>query len=40
MAERDKGPLFMMYPFDGHPELRGAVHYSRAIWQLRHLEVM
>lgn len=40
MAVRDKGPLFVMYPFDGHPELQGAVHYSRAIWQLRHLEVL
>lgn len=39
MAVRDKGPLFVMYPFDGHPELNGALHYSRAIWQLRRLEV-
>ncbi len=39
MAVRDKGPLFVMYPFDAHPELRSAVHYSRAIWQLRSVEV-
>lgn len=39
MAVRDKGPLLVIYPFDGKPELRTAVHYGRAIWQLRSLEV-
>jgi hypothetical protein len=39
MGVRDKGPLFVMYPFDSHAELRSAVHYSRAIWQLRRMEV-
>jgi hypothetical protein len=36
---RDKGPLMLMYPFDGRPDLRNAVHYSRAVWQLRVLEL-
>jgi len=36
---RDKGPLLIIYPFDAQPELRSAVHYSRAIWQLRSLEL-
>lgn len=35
---RDKGPLFVMYPFDRHPELRNSVYFSRCIWQLRHIE--
>ena len=39
MAVRDKGPLVVIYPFDDKPELRTAVHYSRAIWQLRAIEV-
>jgi hypothetical protein len=39
MAVREKGPLVIIYPFDDKPELRSAVHYSRAIWQLRSLEV-
>ena len=39
MAVRDKGPLVIIYPFDERPELRTAVHYSRAIWQLRSLDV-
>ena len=39
MAVREKGPLVIIYPFDDKPELRTAVHYSRAIWQLRTLEL-
>jgi hypothetical protein len=39
MAVRDKGPLLVMYPFEVHAELRTAVHYSRAIWQVRSLEL-
>lgn len=39
MAVRDKGPLVIIYPFDDQPELRTAVHYSRAIWQLRSIEL-
>ncbi len=39
IAVRDKGPLLIIYPFDARPALRTAVHYSRAIWQLRGLEL-
>jgi len=39
MTVREKGPLVIIYPFDDKPELRSAVHYSRAIWQLRSLDV-
>ena len=39
MAVRDKGPLFVVYPFDTRPELRSAVYYSRSAWQLRTIEV-
>jgi hypothetical protein len=39
MAVRDKGPLVVIYPFDGHPELRSAINYSRAAWQLKQLEL-
>jgi len=39
MSVREKGPLVIIYPFDDKPELRDAVHYSRAIWQLRSLEI-
>lgn len=39
MAVRDKGPLFMVYPFDAQPELRNPIYYSRSAWQLRTIEV-
>ena len=39
MSVRQKGPLVIIYPFDDKPELRSAVHYSRAIWQLRSLDI-
>lgn len=39
MAVRDKGPLVVIYPFDGHPELKTALNYSRAAWQLKQLDV-
>jgi hypothetical protein len=39
MPVREKGPLVVIYPFDSRPELRTAVYYSRAIWQLRSLEL-
>lgn len=39
MPVRDKGPLFVIYPFDAQPELRNALFYSRSAWQLRSIEV-
>jgi len=39
MLVRDKGPLVVIYPFDARPELRSAINYSRAAWQLKALEL-
>ncbi|MEQ1517560.1 MAG: molybdopterin-dependent oxidoreductase [Usitatibacteraceae bacterium] len=39
IPERTKGPLFLIYPFDAHPELRGDVYYDRAAWQVKSLRV-
>jgi hypothetical protein len=39
MAVRDKGPLFVIYPFDSNEELRTPVYFSRSAWQLRTIEV-
>ena len=39
MAVRDKGPLFIIYPFDSHATLRNPVYYSRCAWQLKAIEV-
>jgi len=40
MAVRDKGPLFIVYPFDAKSELRNALYYSRSAWQLKAIEVL
>jgi hypothetical protein len=39
MAVRDKGPLFIVYPFDSDAELQRQVYYGRSVWQLAHLIV-
>jgi hypothetical protein len=39
MRVRDKGPLFVIYPFDSSLELRKSVYYERSIWQLKALNV-
>ena len=40
MSVRDKGPLWLVYPFDLDPEYRTEVIYSRSIWQLVKIEVV
>ena len=39
MPVRDKGPLFIVYPFDDNAALRSMRHYNRSAWQLRSIEV-
>ncbi|WP_417769786.1 oxidoreductase [Stappia sp.] len=39
LGVRDKGPLFVIYPFDRFPELKNELYYSRSIWQLRRINV-
>ena len=39
LSVRDKGPLFLIYPFDQYPELRNKLYYSRAIWQISIIRV-
>ncbi len=36
---REKGPLFVVYPFDSDATLRTSTFYERSIWQLKALEV-
>ncbi|WP_425040316.1 molybdopterin-dependent oxidoreductase [Primorskyibacter sp. S187A] len=38
MSRRQKGPLWIVYPYDRAPEFRTEVIYSRSIWQLDRLE--
>lgn len=37
IAVRDKGPLFVVFPFDTASELQTERYYNRSIWQLRSL---
>lgn len=39
MPVREKGPLFIVYPFDSKPELRNAIYFSRSAWQLKAIRV-
>jgi hypothetical protein len=37
---REKGPLFMIYPFDSDAALRNPLYYSRSAWQLNSIDVL
>lgn len=39
MPVRERGPLFIVYPFDTSAELKSERYYSRSAWQLRRIEV-
>lgn len=39
MPVSDKGPLFIVYPYDSNPELKTQKYYSRSAWQLSRLVV-
>ena len=39
MSVRDKGPLFIIYPFDDNPALQNEVYFGRSAWQLAKLNV-
>lgn len=39
MSVRQRGPLFVVYPFDSKPELKSATYIERSIWQLHAIEV-
>jgi hypothetical protein len=39
MPVRDKGPLFIVYPYDSSPDLKSQKFYSRSVWQVAKLVV-
>lgn len=39
MPVRDKGPLFIVYPYDDFDGLQAQQFYSRSVWQLKELVV-
>jgi hypothetical protein len=40
MSLRDKGPLFVIYPFDEVPGLLNETTLSRSVWQVQAIEVL
>lgn len=39
MRVRDKGPLFVLYPFDANPELNVERYHNRSVWQIKSIHV-
>ena len=39
LTPKNKGPLFIVYPYDSKPELQAIRFYERSIWQLKTLRV-
>jgi len=39
MRIRDKGPIWIIYPLDDHPQLRTEAHHHAMVWQLKSLQI-
>ena len=39
LTPKNKGPLFIVYPYDSKPELQTVRFYERSAWQLKSLQV-
>ncbi len=39
MHRREKGPLWVIYPYDSGPEFQTETIYTRSIWQLDRIEI-
>jgi hypothetical protein len=39
MSVRDKGPLFVIYPYDSNPDLKSQTYYARSAWQVAKIDV-
>ncbi len=40
ISVRDKGPLWIMFPFDEKPQLKAETIYSQSVWQLRKMTIL
>jgi len=40
LSTRDKGPIWVVYPYDSSKDFQTEVVYSRSIWQLDRIEVL
>jgi hypothetical protein len=39
LSIREKGPLFIVYPYDSKPELQAQMYLDRSAWQLKSLTI-
>jgi hypothetical protein len=39
LPPRGRGPFWLMFPFDNHPELQNDAWYFRAIWQIDRIRI-
>jgi len=39
MEIADKGPLFIVFPYDDVEEVRNSLFYSRSVWQIHSIEI-
>lgn len=39
ISVREKGPIFVIYPFDEKPELYNELYFGRSAWQVKTIEV-
>lgn len=40
MPISDKGPVFLVFPFDAKPEVQHQSYYSRSVWQLTEIDIL
>jgi hypothetical protein len=40
MSVREKGPVFLIYPFDKDKSLYNEKYFSRSVWQIKEIEVV
>jgi hypothetical protein len=39
MSVRDKGPLWIVYPYDTNPLFLSEIYFARSIWQLHEIQI-
>lgn len=39
ISVREKGPIFVIYPFDREPSLYNELYFGRSIWQVKSIEI-
>ena len=39
LTVEEKGPLFLVYPYDSNPQLATETYYARSIWQIARISI-